>query len=93
MSETQNSPNLDGLTDSIIIFIKDQDNRGQDFQRKLEDLGLSFEASDEEILSTIQPLVLEAFNKDIEDAGEWLFKVHRADDKNNIYIIPNSEAG
>jgi len=83
------------LIDSIMIFIKDPDDpsKGHDFQKKLEDLGLSFESTDDEVLSTIRPLIQEAFNIDIKNGSEWLFKVHRADDRGNFYIIPNSVAG
>lgn len=67
---------------------------GQDYHKDYIDLGLSFESTEEEILEMVRPILNEEFDSDIKDSNTgWLFKVHKALDNRNIYIIPNSTAG
>ena len=76
------------IQNKIIIAVAGQD-RHVDFA----DFGLTFESNDTEILESIGPMVHETFNVNIMDRGQWLYKVRRALDNQNIYIIPNSTAG
>jgi len=83
------TPLDDGARNKLIVPIQ-----RQDYQRDLSDLGLSFDSTDEEILETIRPVLVEVFDKDIkDDRTGWIYKIHRAEDRHNIYVIPNSEAG
>jgi hypothetical protein len=62
---------------------------GQDWQRSLEELNLTFDSSEQEIMDAIVPLIQEEFNTDIRD----LYKIRKATNNQNIFIIPNSTAG
>jgi len=62
---------------------------GQDWQKDIEELGLTFDATEEEIMNKIVPVIQEQFNEDISD----LYKVRKATNTHNIFIIPNSTAG
>ena len=66
---------------------------GQDYQVKLDRLGLSFDSSENEILTRIRPMVQEIYNVDIQRNGNWLYKVRKATNSQNIHVIPNSTAG
>lgn len=76
------------LQNTLIIAVE-----GQDHHLPFADLGLSFGSSSEEILGAVRPLIREGFGVDIMDGGEWLFKVQKAVNNRNMYIIPNSTAG
>lgn len=62
---------------------------GQDWQKDLEDLSLTINSSEEEIMSIIVPIIQEEFNEDISDT----YKIRKAINNENIFIIPNSTAG
>lgn len=62
---------------------------GQDWQRDLSDIGLSFDSSESEIMNRIVPMIEEEFNQNIEN----LYKIRKATNNQNIYVIPNSTAG
>lgn len=62
---------------------------GQDWQRDLSALGLSFDSSEQEIMDIIVPLIEEEFGTDIRD----LYKIRKATNNQNVFIIPNSVAG
>ncbi len=66
---------------------------GQDYQVKLDRLGLSFDSSENEILTQIRPMIQEIYNVDIQRNGNWLYKVRKATNSQNIHVIPNSTAG
>ena len=74
----------DEATNKVFVTI-----HGRDWQRSLEDVGLSFDSSDSEIMERIAPIVQEEFNEDITD----LYKIRKATNSQNIFIIPNSVAG
>lgn len=62
---------------------------GQDWQKDLEELSLTINSSEEEIMSIIVPIIQEEFNEDISDT----YKIRKAINNENIFIIPNSTAG
>lgn len=62
---------------------------GEDWQKDLEEVGLSFDSSEQEIMERITPMIREEFNEDITD----LYKIRKATNSQNIYVIPNSVAG
>lgn len=62
---------------------------GEDWQKDLEEVGLSFDSSEQEIMERIVPMIREEFNEDITD----LYKIRKATNSQNIYVIPNSVAG
>jgi hypothetical protein len=74
----------DDFQNKIVVTIN-----GQDWQRNLDDLGLSFDSSESEIMEAVTPMIREEFNEDITD----LYKIRKATNNQNIFIIPNSVAG
>lgn len=62
---------------------------GQDWQRDLNELGLTFDSSEQEIMEVIVPLIEEEFDTNIRD----LYKIRKATNNQNVFIIPNSVAG
>jgi len=55
---------------------------------------LSFDNSEEEILTRLSPAITERFSVNIkDDESGWLYKTRKAIESQNIYIIPNSTAG
>lgn len=60
----------------------------------LEEFGLSYESNPEDILTTMQPVILESFGANIKnEGGEWLYTVHKVESSKNIYLYPKSVAG
>ena len=74
----------DTVTHKVFVTID-----GQDWQRNLSDVGLSFDSSEAEIMDVIVPLIEEEFDTNIRD----LYKIRKATNNENIFIIPNSVAG
>ena len=72
------------VTQKIFVTIE-----GQDWQRDLNALGLSFDSSEQEIMNVLVPLIEEEFGTDISD----LYKIRKATNNQNIFVIPNSTAG
>lgn len=67
---------------------------GEDEFFDYEELGLSFESPETDILSAIRPMIQEKYNQDIQDvSGSWLYKTRKAVTNQNIHVIPNSTAG
>ena len=62
---------------------------GRDWQKDLSELGLTFSSSEREIMECLTPIIQEEFNQDISGT----FKIRKAVNSQNIYIIPNSVAG
>lgn len=62
---------------------------GQDWQRDLEAVGLTFDSNEREIMTALAPLIREEFGVDITD----YYKVRKATNTGNIYVIPSSTAG
>jgi len=60
----------------------------------LEELGITFESSSEEILEAVQPVILEETGVNIlEDDEDSLYTVKKIEDSKNIYLFPKSPAG
>lgn len=76
-------------TGAIIITLESSDKTYQ-----YEDYGVTYDSSNDEIISALQGTLLEeeGFNLQSEYAdGNWTVK--RADNSRNIYIFPKSTAG
>lgn len=59
-----------------------------------EQLGVTFDSSDSEILDALQPVVLEEEGFDIkEEQDEGAYTLKRVDQSKNIYLFPKSTAG
>ena len=71
-------------TDTIFVIIN-----GEEFQTPLENIGLTFESSNDELMSKIIEIVKETYDTDITD----LYKINKAVTNRNIFVIPNSTAG
>ena len=87
----QNSPAViqilnptDEVTDKIIITLE-----GEDKVIGTEQIGLTFDSSESEIMEAISPIVQEEFNVDISS----YYKVQKSTNSRNIHLIPNSVAG
>lgn len=76
------------ITNKIIISIA-----GQDEIVDYETFGLTFDSTEEQILTAINPLIQEKYNTSLKSSTSWLFKTHKAINSQNIHIIPNSTAG
>jgi len=77
------------VTDRIIVAVA-----GDDLIVRYEDYGLTFDSSENDILSALRPMIREKFGSDIQDSyGAWLYKTRKATESKNIYLIPNSTAG
>ncbi len=74
-------------TGQIIVTLASED-KPFDYER----LDVSFDSTDEEILSALAPVLLEEEGFNIEDAEET-FTVKRAENSHNIYVFPKSTAG
>lgn len=67
---------------------------GEDEFLNYQDFGLTFESSEQNILTAIRPLIQEKFGVDLMGTGgAWLFKTRKAVTSRNIWVIPNSTAG
>lgn len=71
-------------TNKIFVTIN-----GQDWQKDLTSIGLTFDATEREIMDAVVPIIREEFNEDIRN----LYKIRKAVNTQNIYILPNSTAG
>jgi hypothetical protein len=58
-----------------------------------EQLSLTFDSTDEEILDAIAPVILEQDGINIKEDDENLYTVKRIEDSGNIYVFPKSVAG
>lgn len=77
------------LQNTLIIAVE-----GQDRHIPYADLALTFSSSTDDILEVVRPMIQEGFGVDIKDGySGWLYKVQKATNNQNIYIIPNSTAG
>ena len=85
----ENAENEEMVQNKLVIAIN-----GMDQYMAYSQLGLSFESSSNEILEAVRPIVQEGFKVDIRDEyNNWLYKVTKTTNNQNIYIIPNSTAG
>lgn len=88
MSDQANIIPLNDVDDTIKNYIIVTVN-GRDLQYKQEDIDVSFEMSELEIMDKVVPLVEESEGVNIRDS----FKVRKTTNNENIYIYPNSTAG
>jgi hypothetical protein len=68
---------------------------GSDWIKEYSEYDLTFDSSEAQILEKVAPAIQEEFNVNIREGsdGDYLYKVRKAVDSQNIYIIPNSTAG
>lgn len=72
------------VTSKLIVTIQ-----GQDYIRDLNFFGLTFDSSEDEIISAVAPAIQEEYDVDITS----YYKVRKATNTENVYVIPNSVAG
>lgn len=85
------------MTETVLVPVEDQDIRdklivtmeGNDFQKDLEYFAITMEMSDDLIMEAIAPYINEQFGVNIART----YKIKKALNTNNIYVIPNSTAG
>ena len=58
-----------------------------------DQLGLTFESSDEEVLKAIQPVILEETGINILEDDEELYTVRSVEESKTKYVFPKSPAG
>ena len=59
-----------------------------------EQLGITFESTDAEILSALKPVLLEEEGFNIEEEQEdGYFTIKRVDSSQNLYVFPKSTSG
>lgn len=84
-----NTNNETQVQNRIIVSVA-----GEDEFIQYEQFGLSFDSTEQEVLTTIQPFIQEKHGVDIRDTnGSWLYKTRKAVTSRNIHVIPNSTAG
>jgi hypothetical protein len=74
----------DNARDRIFVTIG-----GDEWQRGLDEIGLSFESSEREIMDRVVPIISETFGQDIRNH----YKIRKATTNRNVFIYPNSTAG
>lgn len=87
MTEGQNITPLyesDDVTNKVIVTVD-----GEELQFDQDQLGLTFESTEEEIMNRVAPMIEESKNVDITEA----YKVRKFTNTENIFILPNSTAG
>lgn len=62
---------------------------GEEIQLNQDDIDLSFDATEREIMDKVAPIVEESKGVDIRDS----YKVRKMTNNENIFVIPNSTAG
>lgn len=72
------------ITGKVLVTVE-----GRNFISDLHAVGLTIDSSDHEIMAAMIPVVREAIGVNISDR----YKVRKAVDSQNIYIVPNSTAG
>ena len=58
-----------------------------------EQLGLTFESSDKEVLDALQPVILEETGINILEDEEELYTVKRVEESKSTFLFPKSPAG
>ena len=76
------------VTDKILVCIEGED-RVFDYSQ----FDLSFDSTNEEILTALSEPIKEETGYDIKRDGDWLYKTRKATNTRNVYVIPNSTAG
>lgn len=87
MSDVQNIVpiNVDDTLRNKLIVIVD----GEEVQINYDDLDLTFNSLESEIMSKVVPIIIEEKGIDITDT----YKIRKTTDNENIFIYPNSTAG
>lgn len=62
---------------------------GEDFIISLKDANLTMDCTDDEVISSMAPMIQEVFDVDISK----YYRIIRSYQSRNIYIIPSSVAG
>jgi hypothetical protein len=80
--------NTPEITNRIVVALN-----GDDEYIRYEDYGLTFDSSEQEILTAIEPRITERFSVSLRNGNSWLYKTTKTIASQNIYVIPNSTAG
>lgn len=72
----------------IIVTVESEDR-----EYSFEDLSLTFESTSQEILDAVRPIILEDTGVNIDEDGENLYTVKKAENSGNVYVFPKSPAG
>lgn len=60
----------------------------------LENLGLNFDSTSDEILAALQPVILEEFGVNIKDEDRYIYTVKKiTSPEQKLYAFPKSPAG
>ena len=80
---------MNDIRNKIIVCVE-----GSDWITDYADYGLTFDSTENEILTRLSSAISERFSVDINDEESgWLYKTRKAVESQNIYVIPNSTAG
>ena len=73
----------------IVVVLESEEKRFS-----YDQLGLTFESSDKEVLDALQPVILEETGINIlEEDNESLYTVKSVEESGNKFIFPKSPAG
>ena len=72
----------------IVVVVESQDRK-----YSYDQLGLSFESTDQEVLDAVQPVILEDTGINIFEDDESLYAVKRTEESQTTYVFPKSQAG
>lgn len=74
----------DEVTNRFVVVVE-----GREYSQQLDRFGLTFDSSEQEIISAVRQEILEATRQDISRH----YKVQKETNTRTVYIIPNSTAG
>ena len=72
----------------IIVTLENEEQ-----EYRYEDLGVSFESDNDDILKAVQPSILEKTGVNILEDDEQLYTVKKVESSRNTYVFPKSPAG
>lgn len=75
----------------LIATIESDEKRYDDEQ--LQELGIDYNSTEEEILEAMTPVLEEETGFDIMENGVSLYAVKKIESTNNIFLMPKSPAG
>ena len=76
------------LRNSVIVTVNQQDQ-----QFTLEQLGLTMESTNQEVLNAVQGIITEMGQSLQDDDRDFVYQVVKATNSNNIYVVPKSDWG
>ena len=76
------------LTNSVIVTVG-----GQDQQFTLDQLGLTMESTNAQVLAAVQGIITEMGQSLQDSDNDFVYQVVKATNSNNIYVVPKSDWG